>query len=87
MKVENFLDKMCQRVSAALYIQKMYKGFKIRSKFVNKQMLVAKKQTYKNKAARIFTEAIQQVIERANSTNACQKPFMLIQEIYWEQKF
>ena len=36
MKVENFLDKMSQRVAAALFIQKMYKGFKTRNKFVSK---------------------------------------------------
>ena len=71
MKVENFLDKMCQRVAAALFIQKMYRGYKVRLKVIDNRMIKAKKLAAKNKATRVICELIQQFIERANQTNPC----------------
>lgn len=58
MKVENFLDKMCQRVAAALLIQKVYKGFQIRRKVIGMKIRESKRNAFKHKSSRIIFELL-----------------------------
>lgn len=76
LKVENFLDKMAQRFAAALFIQKMWRGFKSRLKLADIRIKKAKKAGMQSKGARIMFEVLCQLWERASSRHKCADPFL-----------
>jgi len=58
MKVETFLDKMCQRAAAAQFIQKIYRGYRVRLEVIGPRMREFKRAALKNKATKILSELL-----------------------------
>ena len=82
LKVEKFLDRMCERISAVIFIQKCFRGFKVRKevsqkKEANKQQEL-KKKLKQQKAVKIICENIELVLGRLKNVDEREEPFSIL---------
>ena len=83
LKVEKFMDKMCQRIAAIYFIQKCYRGYRVRKQAMQQkqalEQLKAKQGALmKKKASKIIFENIELALGRAKQADLREEPFQLL---------
>jgi hypothetical protein len=86
IKVESFIDRMCQRVSAVQFIQKFYRGYRVRRQVQNKKHRLKKALNSKRRGCKMLVEIFEQVRERVQRMHPCRKAFGVLLAPYWTQR-
>ena len=84
LKIEKFMDKMCQRIAAIQFIQKCYRGYYVRKQVMQQKeaqkQLKGKHQLMKKKAVKIIFENIDLALDRAKQIEKREEPFRLLRQ-------
>ena len=65
IRLERYMDLMCQRAAAILFIQRFYRGHLVRKREFKERKLQVRANLFKNKAVRVITENLQLASDRA----------------------
>ena len=74
---------MCQRFSAAVFIQKVYRGYRERRKVRSLRLKEVKQKIDHKRSCKLLSTVLGQVFDRAKHANHLQQAFFRIRQKYW----